>query len=51
MIASLCIGAFLLAETGILNGKKCSTQWAYLSEFKQRYPQVEVVGGAAGVQE
>lgn len=45
-IASLCIGAFLLAETGILNGKKCSTHWAYLAEFKQRYPQVEVVDGA-----
>ena len=45
-IASLCIGAFLLAETGILDGKKCSTHWAYLAEFKQRYPQVEVVDGA-----
>ncbi|GGH27164.1 helix-turn-helix domain-containing protein [Sphingobacterium alkalisoli] len=45
-IASLCIGAFLLAETGLLNGKKCSTHWAYINEFKTRYPDVEVEDGA-----
>jgi len=45
-LASLCIGAFLLAETGLLNGKKCSTHWAYISEFKERYPEVEVEDGA-----
>lgn len=45
-VASLCIGAFLLAETGLLNGKKCSTHWAYISEFRERYPEVEVEDGA-----
>lgn len=45
-LASLCIGAFLLAETGLLNGKKCSTHWAYISEFKEKYPDVEVQDGA-----
>ena len=45
-LASLCIGAFLLAETGLLNGKKCSTHWAYIREFRERYPQVEVEDGA-----
>ena len=45
-VASLCLGAFLLAETGLLNGKKCSTHWAYLEEFKARYPQIQVVDGA-----
>jgi transcriptional regulator GlxA family with amidase domain len=45
-LASLCIGAFLLAETGLLNGKKCSTHWAYINEFKERYPEVEVEDGA-----
>lgn len=45
-VASLCIGAFLLAETGLLNGKKCSTHWAYLQEFKDRYPKTEVRDGA-----
>ncbi|MGS2764753.1 GlxA family transcriptional regulator [Sinomicrobium sp. M5D2P9] len=45
-LASLCIGAFLLAETGLLNGKKCSTHWAYIREFKERFPEVEVEDGA-----
>ncbi|MDF3078607.1 MAG: transcriptional regulator, AraC family [Sphingobacteriaceae bacterium] len=44
-LASLCIGAFLLAETGLLNGKKCSTHWAYISEFRERYPDVDVEDG------
>lgn len=44
-LASLCIGAFLLAETGLLNGKKCSTHWAYINEFKEKYPEVEVEDG------
>lgn len=45
-LASLCIGAFLLAETGLVDGKKCSTHWAYYEEFKTRYPDVEVADGA-----
>lgn len=45
-LASLCIGAFLLAETGLLSGKKCSTHWAYINEFKERYADVEVEDGA-----
>ncbi|OAD92338.1 AraC family transcriptional regulator [Aequorivita soesokkakensis] len=45
-LASLCIGAFLLAETGLLNGKKCSTHWAHIEEFKEKYPEVEVEDGA-----
>lgn len=45
-VASLCVGAFLLAETGLLDGRKCSTHWAYLEEFKEKYPNVEVEDGA-----
>ena len=45
-LASLCIGAFLLAETGLLDGKKCSTHWAYIEEFKKKYPLIEVEDGA-----
>jgi transcriptional regulator GlxA family with amidase domain len=45
-VASLCLGAFLLAETGLLNGKKCSTHWAYINEFRERYPGIEVEDGA-----
>ena len=45
-LASLCAGAFLLAETGLLDGKKCSTHWAHFAAFRARYPQVEVEDGA-----
>ncbi|MEQ9287682.1 MAG: helix-turn-helix domain-containing protein [Cyclobacteriaceae bacterium] len=45
-VASLCVGAFLLASTGLLNGKKCSTHWAYYQEFQQTYPDVEVQDGS-----
>lgn len=45
-LASLCIGAFLLAETGLLDGKKCSTHWAYINEFRAKYPHIDVEDGA-----
>lgn len=45
-LASLCIGAFLLAETGLLDGKKCSTHWAHITEFREKYPNIEVEDGA-----
>jgi len=45
-VASLCLGAFLLAETGLLDGRQCSTHWAYLSAFRERYPSIEVRDGA-----
>jgi transcriptional regulator GlxA family with amidase domain len=45
-VASLCIGAFLLASTGLLDGKKCSTHWAYYKEFREKFKNVEVVDGS-----
>lgn len=45
-VASLCVGAFILASTGLLDGKKCSTHWAYYKEFRDSFPGVEVVDGA-----
>jgi len=42
-VASLCIGAFLLASTGLLNGKKCSTHWKYAYEFRSMFPEIELV--------
>ena len=50
-VASLCVGAFLLASTGLLNGKKCSTHWGYQSEFREMYPDVEVVEGGIVTEE
>lgn len=45
-VASLCLGAFLLAATGLLNGKKCSTHWSASNEFRTMFPAVELVEGS-----
>ena len=50
-VASLCVGAFLLASTGLLNGKKCSTHWGFMNEFREMYPDVEVVDGSIVTEE
>jgi transcriptional regulator GlxA family with amidase domain len=42
-VVSLCVGAFMLAKTGLLNGKKCSTHWQAAEEFKEMFPSVELV--------
>jgi transcriptional regulator GlxA family with amidase domain len=41
-IASLCVGAFLLASTGLLNGKLCSTHWLFANQFKEMFPEVKL---------
>lgn len=50
-IASLCVGAFLLASSGLLNGKKCSTHWGFQNQFKSMFPEVEVVEGNIVIEE
>ena len=42
-VASLCVGAFLLAFTGLLKNKECTTHWAYADEFRSYYPAVKLV--------
>ncbi|MES2681410.1 MAG: helix-turn-helix domain-containing protein [Bacteroidota bacterium] len=42
-VASLCNGAFLLAFTGLLRNKQCTTHWAYANEFRYYYPDVKLV--------
>lgn len=41
-VASLCTGAFLLASTGLLKGKKCSTHWVAADAFKLAFPDVRL---------
>jgi transcriptional regulator GlxA family with amidase domain len=44
-VASLCLGAFLLASTGLLNGKKCSTHWGFTGLFREMFPEVDILDG------
>jgi transcriptional regulator GlxA family with amidase domain len=50
-VASLCVGAFLLASTGLIDGKKCSTHWGFISELKEMFPEVEVIDGSIVTEE
>ena len=40
--ASVCSGAYLLAEAGLLDGKRATTHWARSAELQKRYPKVRV---------
>jgi len=42
-VASLCVGSFILAGTGLLNGKKCSSHWQSAYLFQRMFPEVELV--------
>ncbi len=42
-VASFCSGAFLLAFTGLLKGKQCTTHWMYANEFRYFNPLVTLV--------
>lgn len=41
-IGSVCVGAYALAEAGILDGKQATTHWEFSQRFQQRYPSVKV---------
>lgn len=40
---SVCTGAFILAETGLLNGLSATTHWMDLQRFEEDYPQINVI--------
>ena len=42
-VGSLCVGAFLLASTGLVNGKKCATHWMAANDFRAMFPEVQLV--------
>jgi transcriptional regulator GlxA family with amidase domain len=39
-LASICVGSFLLAETGLLNGRRATTNWMFVDLFRKLYPKV-----------
>lgn len=42
-VASFCVGAFLLAATGLLKGKQCATHWHSANAFRQMFPDVNLL--------
>ena len=42
-VASLCVGAFLLAATGLLKGGTCTTHWSAADDFRRMFPDVKLL--------
>ena len=42
LIVGLCLGAYVLAEAGLLDGRRATTHWRWTELFTQRFPQVRV---------
>jgi transcriptional regulator GlxA family with amidase domain len=41
-LGAVCVGSFLLAEAGVLNGRRATTHWKFGRELAERYPDVRV---------
>jgi transcriptional regulator GlxA family with amidase domain len=41
-VASICTGAFLLASSGLLDGKSCSTHWSAAEDFRKMHPKINL---------
>lgn len=50
-VVGLCLGAFVLAEAGLLDGRRATTHWHHLGQLRDRFPGVEVVEDALFVDE
>jgi transcriptional regulator GlxA family with amidase domain len=44
-VASICTGAFLLASSGLLHGKSCSTHWSAADELRLKFPEIDIKMG------
>ncbi len=50
-VASICTGAFLLAATGLLEGRRATTHWAFEQRFKTLYPRIKLESNTALLQQ
>ena len=51
LVASVCTGAFILAESGVLTNQKVTTHWEDIVDLRHQYPQLDVVEGKRWVDE
>ena len=42
VVCSICAGAFLLAQTGLLNGRSATTHWIHVEKLHERFPEVRL---------
>lgn len=42
-LAAVCAGTYILAETGLLDGKTATTHWGFANDFRKRYPQINLL--------
>ena len=50
-LASVCSGTFILAEAGLLDGRRATTHWAAVAQMRRRYPKIQVEGDAIFVRD
>lgn len=50
-LLSICSGAFVLAATGLLDGRRATTHWRYVDALRERYPRIEVDANALYIDE
>jgi len=51
VVASVCTGAFILAQAGVLNGLNVTTHWEDINDLQQAYPNLTVISGKRWVDE
>ncbi len=50
-LLSVCVGAFVLGEAGLLDGRRCTTHWTYSDELARRFPRAHVDPGVLYVED
>jgi transcriptional regulator GlxA family with amidase domain len=50
-VASVCVGAFVLAEAGLLRNKRATTHWAFANDLQKKYPDVRVDANPIWIQD
>ena len=50
-VLSVCSGAFVLGQAGLLDGRRCTTHWRYAEELARRFPQADVDGDVLYVED